>query len=68
MIIFRSILTTFELSSIFGGSRGSIENLLKPKTVERSVCLINVFFDNTNFIFKVSILYLILRVQNQLGF
>jgi len=31
-IIFESILTTFESSSIFGGSWGSIENWLKPKT------------------------------------
>jgi len=31
MIIFGSILTPFELSSIFGGSWGSIENWLKPK-------------------------------------
>jgi len=31
MIIFGSILTTFELSIIFGGSWGSIENWLKPK-------------------------------------
>jgi hypothetical protein len=30
MIIFGSILTTFELSSIFGGSWGSIENMLGP--------------------------------------
>jgi len=30
MIIFGSILTTFESSNIFGGS--SIENWLKPKT------------------------------------
>jgi hypothetical protein len=32
MIIFGSILTTFELSSTFEGSWGSIENWLKPKT------------------------------------
>jgi len=32
MIIFGSILTTFETSIIFGGSWGSIENLLQPKT------------------------------------
>jgi len=32
MIIFGSILTTFESSSIFGGSWVSIENWLKPKT------------------------------------
>jgi hypothetical protein len=32
MIIFGSILTTFELSSIFGGSWGSIENWLEPQT------------------------------------
>jgi len=32
MIIFGSILTTFELSIIFGGSWGSIENWLKLKT------------------------------------
>jgi hypothetical protein len=31
MIIFGSILTTFELSSIFEGSWGSVENLLEPK-------------------------------------
>jgi len=31
-IIFWSILTTFESSRIFGGSWGSIENWLKPKT------------------------------------
>ncbi len=31
MIIFGSILTTFESSSIFGGRRGSIENWLEPK-------------------------------------
>jgi len=31
MIILGSILTTFESSSIFGGSWGSIENWLKPK-------------------------------------
>jgi len=31
MIIFGSILSTFELSSIFGGSWGSIENWLEPK-------------------------------------
>jgi len=30
MIIFGSILTTFELSSIVGGSWGSIENWLEP--------------------------------------
>jgi hypothetical protein len=32
MIIFGLILTTFELSIIFGGSWGSIEKWLKPKT------------------------------------
>jgi hypothetical protein len=32
MIIFGSILTTFESSSIFGGRWGSIENWLEPKT------------------------------------
>jgi len=32
MIIFGSILTTFESSRIFGGSWGSIENWLEPKT------------------------------------
>jgi hypothetical protein len=32
MIIFESILTTFESSIIFGGSCGSIENWIKPKT------------------------------------
>jgi len=31
MIIFESILTTFELSIIFGGRWGSIENWLEPK-------------------------------------
>ncbi len=31
MIIFGSILTTFDLSSIFGGSWGSIVNWLEPK-------------------------------------
>jgi len=31
MIILGSMLTTFELSSIFGGSWGSIENWLEPK-------------------------------------
>jgi len=33
MIIFGSILTTFELSIIFGVSWGSIENWLEPKTI-----------------------------------
>jgi hypothetical protein len=32
MIIFELILTTFKPSIIFRGSRGSIENLLEPKT------------------------------------
>jgi len=32
MIIFGSILTTFELSIIYGGSWDSIENWLEPKT------------------------------------
>jgi hypothetical protein len=32
MIIFGLILTTFVLSSIFGGSWGSIENWREPKT------------------------------------
>jgi hypothetical protein len=32
MIIFGLILTTFELSIILGGSWGSIENWLEPKT------------------------------------
>jgi len=36
MIIFGSILTTFELSSCFEGSWGSIENWLKPKTKPQS--------------------------------
>jgi len=31
MIIFGFVLTTFELSSILGGSWGSIENWLEPK-------------------------------------
>jgi len=32
MIILGLILTTFESSSIFGGSWGSIENRINPKT------------------------------------
>jgi len=32
MIIFGLLFTTFELSIIFGGSWGSIENWLEPKT------------------------------------
>jgi hypothetical protein len=32
MIIFASILTTFEWSNIFGGGWGSIKNWLEPKT------------------------------------
>jgi len=32
MIIFGLILTTLESSIIFGGSKGSIENWLEPKT------------------------------------
>jgi len=32
MIILGSIFTTFELSNIFGGSWGSIDNWLEPKT------------------------------------
>jgi len=32
MIIFGSILTTFESRSAFGGSWGSNKNLLEPKT------------------------------------
>jgi len=32
MIIYGSILTTFELSSIFGGSKASFENWFEPKT------------------------------------
>jgi len=32
MIIFESILTTFEASVIFRGSWGSIKNWLEPKT------------------------------------
>jgi len=32
MINFESILTTFQSSSIFGGSYGSIEKWLEPKT------------------------------------
>jgi len=31
MIIFESVLTTFELGSIFGGIWGSIENWLQHK-------------------------------------
>jgi len=54
------ILTTFESSIIFGGSLGSIENSLKPKTkppsgnlaFPKSVkCSIRHFIDNTFFIF-----------------
>jgi len=40
MIIFGSILTTFELRSVFGGSWGNIENWLKPKTEPSSGNLI----------------------------
>ncbi len=36
MIIFGSILNTFELSITFGGSWGSIGNWLEPKTVPQS--------------------------------
>jgi hypothetical protein len=36
MIIFGSILTTFQLSSIFEGIWGSIENWLKPKIEQLS--------------------------------
>jgi len=36
MIIFGSKLTKFELGIIFGGSWGSIENWLKPKTKQPS--------------------------------
>jgi len=32
LVIFESILTTFKLSIIYGGSWGSIENWLQPKT------------------------------------
>jgi len=32
MNILGTILTTFELSIVFGGSWGGIENWLKPKT------------------------------------
>jgi len=32
MIIFGLIFTTYELSSIIGGSWGSIENWFEPKT------------------------------------
>jgi len=32
MIILGSIMTTFELSSIFGGSWGILKNRLRPKT------------------------------------
>jgi len=39
MIIFGSILTTLESSSIFGGSWGSIENWLEPKTKPPSINL-----------------------------
>jgi len=33
MIIFESLLTTFESSIIIGGSRGGSENMLEPKTL-----------------------------------
>jgi hypothetical protein len=36
MIIFGSNLTIFESSIIFGGSWGSIENWLEPKTKPKS--------------------------------
>jgi len=36
MLNFWSILTTFELSIIFKGSWGNIENWLKPKTEQPS--------------------------------
>jgi len=36
MIIFWSILTTFELSIIFGGRWGRTENWLNPKTKQPS--------------------------------
>jgi len=32
LLFFVSILTTFETSRIFGGTLGSIENWLEPKT------------------------------------
>jgi len=53
MIIFGSILTTFELRSIFWGSWGSIENLLEPKIeppLENLVCrnLWNALYDQVS--------------------
>jgi len=36
MIIFGVIMANFELSCIFGGSWGSIENWLEPKTEPQS--------------------------------
>jgi len=46
MIIFGQILTIFELSSIFGGSLGSIGNSLQPKTKPPSgnLACFNVLF------------------------
>jgi len=42
-----TVLTIFELSSIFGGSLGSIENWLKPKTEPPSVVnFINIKREN----------------------
>jgi len=40
MIILGSKLTTFESSSVFGGSWDSIENWLEPKTEPQSVNLV----------------------------
>jgi len=51
MIIFGSILTTLESNSIFGGSCGSNENWLEPKTKPPSVAcpnLRNALFENWN--------------------
>jgi len=62
MIIFGSISTTFESSSIFGGTLGSIENRLEPKTEPvlgnlaiRDMLCINLFL----FVFRFSLLSLI---------
>jgi len=37
LMLLKQILTTFELSSIFGGSWGSIGKFSLPKSVKRSV-------------------------------
>jgi hypothetical protein len=38
MIIFKLILTTFELSSFFGGSLGNIDNWLVPRASYSHIC------------------------------